>query len=273
MRQTTGRILARGAIMLAVAMAASLPMSLPSPAEASPRRTDVRKPTAKRVVEARPAVRGGPVLQCVVFARDLSGIQISGDALTWWGKAAGRYQRGSRPEPGAVLSFPASGRMRLGHAAVVSRVIDAREVLVDDANWAMPGQPKGMVRRGASVIDVSPANDWTQVRVQNVPGSWGRVYPTYGFIYPRADRGAELIELAATRDAPRAYHTSAPPVTPRGAPPAGLAPGAGDRGETTARPTARGLIWATPPAESAAQVTRPAAAAAWVWSNGEAVAR
>ena len=32
--------------------------------------------------------------QCVPFARLMSGIQIFGDAHTWWQQAAGRYQTG-----------------------------------------------------------------------------------------------------------------------------------------------------------------------------------
>jgi hypothetical protein len=270
MRQTTGRLLARGAIMVAIACATSLPMSLASPAEAAPARAEARKPATKGVGVARPAVRRGPVLQCVAFARDASGIYISGDAYTWWRTAAGRFQRGQQPELGAVLSFPASGGMRLGHLSVVSRIVSDREVLVDDANWAAPGQPKGMVRRGASVIDVSPNNDWTEVRVANGIGSWGRVYPTHGFIYPRADRGDERIEIAAARDAQPAYHRSAPPAAPRATPVSVPAPTNERPGGTTALPTTRGWTWATPPATP---VTRQTAPAGWVWSNGQAMPR
>jgi len=43
--------------------------------------------------------------QCVPFARLMSGIQIFGDAHTWWSQAAGRYQRGYTPKAGAVLCF------------------------------------------------------------------------------------------------------------------------------------------------------------------------
>ena len=32
--------------------------------------------------------------QCVPFARLVSGIQIFGDAWTWWSQAAGKYQTG-----------------------------------------------------------------------------------------------------------------------------------------------------------------------------------
>src|SRR6478672_2506999 len=35
--------------------------------------------------------------QCVPYARDYSGIQIFGDAWTWWTQANGRYARGQLP--------------------------------------------------------------------------------------------------------------------------------------------------------------------------------
>ena len=36
-------------------------------------------------------------LQCVPYARALTGVEIRGDAHTWWGQADGRYQRGTAP--------------------------------------------------------------------------------------------------------------------------------------------------------------------------------
>jgi hypothetical protein len=43
-----------------------------------------------------------------------------------------------------------------------------------------------------SVIDTSPAYDWTNVAVINPPsGTHGRDYPTYGFVYP--ERGPREI--------------------------------------------------------------------------------
>jgi hypothetical protein len=35
-------------------------------------------------------------LQCVPFARALTGVTIFGDAHTWWNQAEGKYQRGNR---------------------------------------------------------------------------------------------------------------------------------------------------------------------------------
>lgn len=137
-------------------------------------------------------------LQCVPFARQLSGIDITGNAHTWWHQAEGRYQRGQTPEVGAVLVFRATGGMRLGHVSVVSGIVSPRHILVDHANWQGPGLPKGQVARNVSVIDVSPNNTWTLVRVE-IHGDrdgFGRHYPTFGFVLPRTVDGSPLPPLA-----------------------------------------------------------------------------
>lgn len=140
-------------------------------------------------------VPGGSTLQCVPYAREHSGIALVGNALTWWSKAAGAYERGYRPEVGAVLNFRATGRMNLGHVAVVSRVVDSRNVQIDHANWSS----RGAISRNIGVIDVSPNNDWTAVRVALPRGDdYGSVYPTYGFIYGRPDHGAMVANTGVT---------------------------------------------------------------------------
>ncbi len=96
-------------------------------------------------------------ISCVPFARENSGIEIRGNALTWWGHAAGVYARGYRPEVGSVLNFRATRHMRLGHVAVVTNVLTPRVVEIDHANWSA----RGKVSRGIRVVDVSPANDWS----------------------------------------------------------------------------------------------------------------
>ncbi|WP_137177551.1 CHAP domain-containing protein [Roseomonas sp. AR75] len=135
-------------------------------------------------------------LSCVPFARMATGMQISGDARMWWHNAAGSYDRGSRPERGSVLAFTASGGMRRGHVAVVSRVVNDRTILIDHSNWAGPGIRRGTVMRGVTVVDVSDRNDWTAVRVQVGwnNDAFGRTYSTYGFIYNR--RPGERIRMA-----------------------------------------------------------------------------
>lgn len=127
----------------------------------------------------------GSSLQCVPFARENSGIELAGNAANWWDAATGVYERGARPEVGSVLNFRASGRMRLGHVAVVSNVLDGRNVEIDHANWS----GRGSIRRNVRVIDVSAFNDWSAVRVALGQGDFGGVYPTYGFIYDRPDHG------------------------------------------------------------------------------------
>ncbi|MGI9169857.1 MAG: CHAP domain-containing protein [Caulobacteraceae bacterium] len=123
--------------------------------------------------------------QCVPFARLVSGIQIFGDAHTWWQQAAGRYQTGFTPKAGAVLCFKPTGHMRLGHVAVVSQVLTDRIIQITHANWSIIGGERGQVEKNVTVIDVSPAGDWSQVKVWYDPSRdlGATVYPTYGFIY------------------------------------------------------------------------------------------
>ncbi len=126
--------------------------------------------------------------ECVPFARLVSGIQIFGDAHTWWQQAAGRYQTGYTPKAGAVLCFKPTGRMRLGHVAVVSQVLTDRIIQISHANWSMIEGDRGHVEKNVTVVDVSPAGDWSQVKVWNDPtrNLGNTVYPTYGFIYQDA---------------------------------------------------------------------------------------
>ncbi len=126
----------------------------------------------------------GGRMECVPYARRVSGIDLTGDAYLWWGEAAGRYERGQIPAPGSVLSFTSNRRMRLGHVAVVTEVVNRREILVTQANWAGPGFYRGGISSNIAVIDVSPDNDWTAVRVAlGHSSNYGSVYPTHGFIY------------------------------------------------------------------------------------------
>ncbi len=135
--------------------------------------------------EQRPAAQ--PYLQCVPYARTVSGIQIYGDAHTWWEQAAGRYARGREPRIGAVLAFRPSGNMRLGHVAAVSRVVDSRTVLLRHANWSLINGRRGQIEDNVRAVDVSPGNDWSEVRVWYAPiaGLGTTQWPTRGFIYNR----------------------------------------------------------------------------------------
>lgn len=155
-----------------------------------------------------------PYLECVPYARAQSGIQIYGDAWTWWEKADGNYQRGNRPQKGAVLAFQPSGNMRLGHVAAVSRVVDSRTVLLSHANWSPIDGRRGQIERDVRAVDVSPGNDWSQVRVWYAPlGDLGTTaWPTHGFIYPKAAQRAQV--AAAPRAMPARVAASVPVAAP-----------------------------------------------------------
>ncbi len=124
--------------------------------------------------------------ECVPFAREVSGVQIYGDAYTWWDQAEGRFKRGNRPQIGAVLSFIPQGSMRLGHVATVSEIVDARTVRVTHANWSPINGRRGQIERDVEVIDVSENGDWTKVRVWFAPSAalGTTQWATHGFIYP-----------------------------------------------------------------------------------------
>ena len=148
--------------------------------------------------------------QCVPFARLMSGIQIFGDAWTWWSQAAGKYPTGFTPRMGAVLCFKPTGRMRLGHVAVVSQVLTDRVIQITHANWSLIDGGRGHVENNVTVIDVSPAGDWSEVKVWNDPSRnlGATVYPTYGFIYQDA-ASATMAKLAQAQDAAIAMAQSA----------------------------------------------------------------
>ena len=142
---------------------------------------------------AQPVIDTPGFLQCVPYARMVSGIGLRGDAWTWWDKATGTSARGNHPEPGAVLAFPGIERMPLGHVAVVTHVLSARKILIDHANWPTATTPHGAISREILVLDVSSANDWTEVRVQfGTGGPLGGAYPTHGFIYGWSEAGVQI---------------------------------------------------------------------------------
>ena len=132
--------------------------------------------------------------QCVPYARSRSGIKIFGDAYTWWNNAQGQYARGNLPIPGSVLVLSKTKRLRRGHVGVVTRIVSPREIRLDHANW----QP-GAIITNMAVIDVSPANDWTQLRFWNKDARmWGAVYPASGFVYNVADLPAPAGKATTT---------------------------------------------------------------------------
>jgi surface antigen len=119
-------------------------------------------------------------LYCVEYARVRSGLQIFGDAKTWWNSAKNIYDEFTAPVANAVMVFSGSSRIRRGHVAVVTSIVSPREIIVDQANW----QNHGEIDHNTPVLDVSPDNDWSQVRVWNVStGQFGaHIYAISGFI-------------------------------------------------------------------------------------------
>jgi hypothetical protein len=124
--------------------------------------------------------------QCVPFARAASGIQIFGDAWTWWDQADGRYQRGDTPKVGSVMAFAKQPRLPLGHVAVVSRIVDGRVLMLTHANWSRQNGERGHAEQDVTVYDVSDDNDWSEVRVwyRDSDGLGSTTYRVNGFIYP-----------------------------------------------------------------------------------------
>ena len=137
---------------------------------------------------SQPQTRLEPPQECVPFARDHSSVKLYGDAWTWWDKAAGRYERRPIPQEGSVMLLTGYAGPRRGHVAVVREVVSERQILIDHANWFEDGQ----VYLSDPVEDVSPENDWTQVRVWNMKSAaWGsRVYAVAGFIGPGPETDA-----------------------------------------------------------------------------------
>ena len=104
-------------------------------------------------------------LFCVEYARMRSGLAVFGDAKHWWDRAKNLYARASHPVEEAVMVFSGSKRLKRGHVAVVTEIVGPRQIIVDQANW----QNKGEIDHATPVLDVSRANDWSQVRVWDIP--------------------------------------------------------------------------------------------------------
>ena len=171
--------------------------------------------------------------QCAAFARVFSGIQIFGDAWTWWQKAAGHYDTGFVPQAGAVLVFRPQGAMKLGHVAVVSQVLTDRIIQVTHANWSRINGERGKIEQNVTVVDVSPTGDWSRVKVWYDPvrdlGTTS--YTTYGFIYQTTTQNASSAAKAAALTVAQTTmtHVAAAIQSPTGAPVQALARDTTDR--------------------------------------------
>jgi hypothetical protein len=167
---------------------------------AEPKAPEMPRALAARAIEPTPvahAVAAAPVVPaverdkprterglkkffCVEYARLRSGLAVFGDARHWWDRARNLYARAAHPAEDAVMVFSGSKRLKRGHVAVVTEIVSDREIIVDHANW----QNKREIDLATPVMDVSANNDWSQVRVWDIPsGTFGaRTYAVSGFI-------------------------------------------------------------------------------------------
>lgn len=179
------RIAAANVRKPATTIAYSATASVPStyPHIASSKSTGPRPTMSRPAGSANPRIiPGSPGLQCVPFTRELSGIPIRGNAWTWWRQAKGKYHRSNRPVVGSVLVVSKTRRNKYGHLAVVTGIVNDREIILDHANWLN----KGQIHLDTPARDVSARNDWSEVRFWYTPGNvLGKsTYPAEGFIYP-----------------------------------------------------------------------------------------
>lgn len=134
------------------------------------------------------------IKQCVAHAREITGVPIFGDAHTWWYQADGVYERSNMPRADAILVLSKTSRLKYGHLAVVKRVVDKRTIEVEHSNWGGDRASRCKVYTRMPVKDVSPSNDWSQLRFWHyASGSFGSIYPASGFIYA-PPRPAEIDE-------------------------------------------------------------------------------
>lgn len=128
--------------------------------------------------------KGAAAVQCVPYARQQSGIQIKGDAYTWWENAAPDYDRGHGPRSGAVLVLAKTSKLRHGHLAVVKDILGPRQINVTHSNWGNDRASRRIIYDDMRVEDVSPRNDWTSVRFWNDElDVFGFPYAARGFVY------------------------------------------------------------------------------------------
>lgn len=169
----------------------------------------VRKVSAQKSTSKSQKAARSPGMNCVQYVRSVSDVELSGDGWMWWDRAEDRYERGKMPQPGAVMVFKRTPSMVYGHIAVVSEVVDERNIRVNHANWAPRGGLKGRVETGVMVQDISDDNDWSLVRVwYDKVDQFGKPYPVAGFVYSPsggAPTKTPTIEAKPTNLVPAAY--------------------------------------------------------------------
>lgn len=122
-------------------------------------------------------------VQCVPYARQVSGIQIYGDAHTWWAQAKPPLIRRHYPVQGDVLVLARTNAMRYGHVAVVRKVMSNRDIMVTHSNWGNNRKNRRIIYESVRARDASANNDWSQIRFWNYETkAFGRPYAAMGFI-------------------------------------------------------------------------------------------
>lgn len=160
----------------------------------------------------RPYFKIADPIQCVPYARGVSGIPIRGNAHTWWRQAEGRYHRSAKPKEGAVMVLSKTSRLKYGHVAVVKRVVDSRKIEVTHANWGGDRETRRVIYERMPVIDVSANNDWSKARFWHYPSqTYGRVYSVSGFVYPK---GSASLAAASDIVTPEVLTIPKPPLKP-----------------------------------------------------------
>src|SRR5262245_9018230 len=99
---------------------------------------------------------------CALYARADTGVALYGPAGGGRVQAQGRAAPGHGAAVAALLALRRTSHMPSGHVAVVVKVVDADEILVDHATWH-----HGAVSHSASVIDTSPDHNWSRVAVRD----------------------------------------------------------------------------------------------------------
>ena len=122
--------------------------------------------------------------QCVPYARRVSGIEIYGDAHTWWHQAQ-ESRKGYEPREGAVMVLSGTRRISRGHLAVVTEIVSDSQINVTHSNWGSDSNTRRIIYEQMRVEDVSARGDWSQARFWNPQlGVFGLPYKVSGFIYP-----------------------------------------------------------------------------------------
>lgn len=122
--------------------------------------------------------------QCVPYARRISGIDLYGDAYSWWDSARPRYRCGQTPQVGAAFILASTAKMPEGHVAVVTGIADSRHITVTHSNWGNNRGRRKILYHAMPVEDISPDNNWTRVKFWNYEENvYGFPYAAKGFIY------------------------------------------------------------------------------------------